>query len=234
MTDDKDKLATSSGGSVTIGRKFGAKMSPLHQRIAEAATEARLNTRDAATMPHRIGLILDDSGSMSGEKIQMLRLAARTFLEQCSTDDTAVAIITLNDTVRVTLSLDHLVNAMICQRINDTGGTPLGDSMFRMLHEEPITRAVVVSDGSPTDGDLWRTASMDYKDAGITVDTVHIGQDRGGEEVLKTIAEITGGKYIKFTDASSFGRSFKYLTPAYRAMLNDSNAAVLLGATEVK
>jgi Mg-chelatase subunit ChlD len=229
-----NKLTTQNGGSITTGRKFGAKLSPLQQRIAAAAQETKLQNRDASTMPHRIGLMLDVSGSMNGFKMDMLRLAARTFLEQCSTDDTAVSINTFEPTLRIPLSLDHTVNAALCGGLVDTGGTPMGGAMYQMLHEEPITRGVLVSDGSPTDGELWHNAAEDYKQAGITIDTVHIGEGSGGEEVLKTIAEMTGGKFIKFTDASAFGRSFKYLTPAYRAMLNDSNAAALIGATEVK
>lgn len=230
-----EKIVNTNPSSISTGKKLGFKMSPLQARVqAAAAAESRANKREATAMPNRIGLMLDVSGSMAGEKMDMLRLAARTFLEQCSSEDTACAINTFEPSLRVSMSTDHFTNATLCQNLHDMGGTPMADAMFDMLHNEPLTRGVLVSDGQPNNTEQAYNAARDFKEAGIMIDTVHIGEGSGGEECLKTIAEITGGKYIKFTDVTSFGRSFKYLTPGYRAMLNAPGAAELIGATEVK
>jgi Mg-chelatase subunit ChlD len=214
--------------------KFGVRLSPLQQRVQAASRQEKENKKDAATMPNRIGLMLDVSGSMAGEKMDMLRLAGRTFLEQCSSDDTACAINTFEPSLRVNMSTEHSLNASLCHGLNCLGGTPMADAMQDMLHNEPLTRGVLVSDGQPNDQQSVRDIASDYREAQIPIDTVHIGESDQGEELLKYVAEITGGKYLKFTDVTSFGRSFKYLTPGFRAMLNAPNAAELIGATEVK
>ena len=122
--------------------------------------------------------------------------------------------------------------APMCASLSTMGGTPMCEAMRDMLHNESLTRGVIVSDGEATDGDPTRMA-YEYKEAGIPIDCVHIGGDVRGEQTMKDIASITGGYFIKFTDVNNFSQNFKYLTPRYRGLLAEPGAARLLGASEV-
>jgi Mg-chelatase subunit ChlD len=226
-TNDPNKIITPQGKI-----RFG-QGSALHQRMqASLNSQAKASTL-VAQLPNRIGLMLDVSGSMGGEKIEMCRLAGSSFVEQCDASETAVALNTFEPTVRVNLSTQFMYMSSEIQALRVCGGTPMREAMLDMLHNEPLTRGVIVSDGEATSGDPLDVAYM-YKEAGVPIDCVHIGDDHSGEETLKGIASVTGGIYIKFTNVQNFAQNFKYLTPKYRALLCEPGAARLIGATEVK
>jgi Mg-chelatase subunit ChlD len=224
---DQNKIITPQGKI-----RFG-QGSALHQRMQASLNNQAKQSTLVAQLPNRIGLMLDVSGSMSGEKIQMCRLAGSSFCDQCDPAETAVAVNTFEPSLRINLStLFPFISAEI-SHLHTMGGTPMAEAMLEMLTQEPITRGVIVSDGESTGNDPIPVA-RDYKDAGIPIDCVHIGDDVGGEETLKQIASITGGVYIKFTNIKNFSKNFKYLTPRYRGLLMAPGAAQLLGANEVK
>jgi Mg-chelatase subunit ChlD len=229
--EQKGKLTTNDGKI-----RFG-QGSALHQRMQNSLNQNAQQSVSVAQLPNRIGLMLDVSGSMAGQKIEMAKAAGAGFVDQCDPNDTAVAVNTFDVTdVRIALSNQFPFTSMEIQRLHTHGGTPMIEAMQDMLHNEPITRGVLVSDGEPTSGDPTDEGGVAYsfKEAGIPVDCVHIGDSDSGEECLKSIAKITGGLYIKFTNIENFSKNFKYLTPRYRALLNDSrSAAKLLGASEV-
>ena len=163
----------------------------------------------------------------------MCRQAGSSFCDQCDPTETAVAVNTFEPSLRINLStLFPFISAEI-SHLRTMGGTPMAEAMLEMLQNEPITRGVIVSDGERTGHDPIPVAK-DYKDAGIPIDCVHIGDATSGEETLKQIASITEGVYIKFTNIENFSKNFKYLTPRYRALLSEPGAARLIGATEVK
>lgn len=225
--DDPNKITTNQGKI-----RFG-QGSALHQRMQNSLNNQAKQSTLVAQLPNRIGLMLDVSGSMSGEKIEMCRLAGSSFCDQCDPAETAVAVNTFEPSLRINLSTMFPFISAEISHLRTMGGTPMAEAMVEMLHNEPITRGVIVSDGESTGADPIPTAK-DYKDAGIPIDCVHIGNDEGGEETLKQIAEITGGVYIKFTNVENFAKNFRYLTPRYRGLLMAPGAAQLIGAKEVK
>jgi uncharacterized protein YegL len=114
-------------------------------------------------------------------------------------------------------------------------GTPMGDAMSDVLYSMPVTRCVLVSDGAPNNvTQVYEIAQM-YQEAQIPIDCVHIGHSASGEDVLQKIAELTGGKFVKFTNISSFAGAFKYLSPGLYGMLTSGAVtADELGAREIK
>lgn len=227
--NDPNKIVTNNGKI-----RFG-QGSALHQRMQSSVNKKAERDVLVSQLPNRIGLMLDVSGSMSGEKIEMCRLAGSSFAEQCDPNETAVAVNTFEPSVRINLTTQFNYISSEVQSLLTRGGTPMAEAMLDMLSNEPITRGVIVSDGEPDcrGSEVIRIAK-DYKDAGIPIDCVHIGGSEDGERVLRDIAHITGGLYIKFTDVQNFAKNFKYLTPKYRALLMEPGAARLIGATEVK
>lgn len=225
---DPNKITTTNGKI-----RFG-QGSALHQRMQSSVNKKAERDVLVSQLPNRIGLMLDISGSMGGEKIEMCRLAGSSFAEQCDPNETAVAVNTFEPSVRISLTTQFNYISSEVQSLTTRGGTPMAEAMMDMLSNEPITRGVIVSDGEPDcHGSEVTQIAQDYKDAGIPIDCVHIGDSESGEGILRNIAKITGGIYIKFTNVQNFAKNFKYLTPRYRALLAEPGAAKLLGASEV-
>jgi Mg-chelatase subunit ChlD len=228
---------TKTTSNTTLNKPDAAgkiRLPGLHARLTSPKISAEL---DPATKPNRIALMLDASGSMSGDKIDALRTACGSFVSACNFSDTALAVETFGaePEIRVALTCQQPLLAMTVMTIPACGGTPMANAMDYVLNSYSITRGVIVSDGQPDSEQAAYGVAEHYKAAEIPIDCVHIGADAGGEACLRRIAEMTSGKFIKFTDIASFAKSFKYLTPAFYAQLSDgSMSAALLGAKEVK
>lgn len=214
-----NKLAKKT--SLFAGKKVG---------LAAKVEEARKNIPPPNEMANRIGLVFDDSGSMCGEPLAKAKEAVDAFIKSCNPFDTAVALYLLGaDQNNRGLTNDLVILNMYVQGLDCPNGTPLFGSMDKLINKEPITRAVVFSDGSPTDGGKEYPQSKavldQYKQKGIIADTVFIGHptDTHSIETMKWIAEYTGGIFLLFKDASTFAKNFKYLAPKFRAMLSDKS-----------
>lgn len=223
--------------------KLSYKQSSFRQRIADSQ-------KATSRLPNRIVLMLDCSGSMQEHekanlrKIDLLNDAVKNFVQRTNFSDTAIAIETFPSEIQVPLT-NNLSQLMVLN-FSAGGGTPLHEAMVKTLDNHPLTRGIVVSDGDATDWSGFgvnydeKSSNPDdilnqYKSVSIPVDTVHIGSSSSGEELLRKIAERTGGIYLKFTDVSAFSRAFSYLTPGLRGMLTDGSvSAQSLGAQEVK
>jgi Mg-chelatase subunit ChlD len=233
LSDDKKKDAVAPPPTYVT---FGAKKS-LHARISEAPKkrEQLENTFKGFINFQKVFLLPDCSGSMGGcFKLDMLKQACSTYLDNCLPANNAIGVASFPEQAFASPGTDYnhvrdLVNSLCA-----TGGTPLGDAMHYILSEEQFTHAVIISDGDADNAEEVRTLANMFKEKRITCDCVHIGDSHGGEELLKYVAATTGGTYIKFTDVSSFGRSFAYLAPAKRGLLQQhKNPVALLGAAEV-
>ena len=112
----------------------------------------------------------------------------------------------------------------------------MADPLDYVIDEWPLTHGIVISDGCPDSQTAVLASAERYKQKGVKLDAVHIGdKDEQGESLMKNIATITGGVYIKFTDLDSFAKNFKFLTPKHRLTLTTSkNPIALLGAAEIK
>jgi Mg-chelatase subunit ChlD len=233
--------------------KLTSRASPFQQRVAGAKQQAV----DAATLANRICLMVDKSSSMStvehkgSTRIDLLKDAIQNFIMRCNFTDTAIAIESFPEGFEVPLTADAGALSSLLAGLLASGNTPMRRCVERCLEKFPMTRGVIVSDGEATDWyykhydfddeDMTSTHHKDedilakFKEAGIPIDCVHISTSSQGEELLKHIAQVTGGLYIKFTDVSSFASAFGYLAPGYRAMLTDGRAsAESIGAREVR
>ena len=227
MTDNlintNDKIATKDQLKSPFAKRG------LARNIQEATQ--KLATYNPLDRKNRIGLVCDDSGSMSGEAIINAHVALSNFCQNCKPEETSLTIYPLNAAAKP-LICDYDVLTIYWNSIGATGGTPLYTVLDTMIEKEPITRAVVFSDGSPTDGrilnkeneDFWGSYSSKpkeiikkYQDKEIPIDTIYIGLS--DSEELKEISKLTGGIYIKFTDSKSLSTSLKYLTPGLRGLL---------------
>lgn len=253
-TKDTNNKITTVEANDKLNLKQKLKLPALHARLQQQA-----QAPNVLEIPNRIMLMPDCSGSMASRvsdermnslgsennsnfneyrtKIDILKDAVDGFLNNINWQDTAVGI--------RNFGLEERDNQVDCDLLNvsavlhihamsllASGGTPMGHAMQKAL-EQPLTRGVIISDGDATDGDLSLTTAEQYREAGVPVDCIHIGDSHHGEERMQKIAEVTNGIYAKISDASKLVGALKYLTPTYRALLT-SGEATIPGADEVR
>lgn len=232
--------------NIVKGNKIG--VGGLHARMAaKEMLQQQAPTSDPKSMPHRLAIIADFSGSMSEyadrsatitkSKLELLKDAIQDFSIKSDETTTAIAIESFPDGFRVDLTTDKQSIWLRMFGATTLGDTPMGRGLSNGLEFHSPSRAMLISDGEATDGDeSYRQAEI-YRKREIPIDCVHIGSSRGGEERLEKIAEMTGGIYIKFTDVSSFSQSFHYLLPESRdqiAGMLPEQRSNLLGCDESK
>jgi hypothetical protein len=260
MSDIVKKPDPPSGSLMLNKGKLRSTSSPFQQRV----NEARGSVDVATTMPNRLCLMLDRSSSMSAfedkknnkQRIDLLKDAVENFGRRCDFTNTSVAIETFPPGVELQLSTMQSVIITSMFGIQASGNTPMKACVEVCLEKVPMTRGIIVSDGEATDwhdvddepisiGEIDEPIDTSkvpgtgilfkYRNLGIPIDCVHIGDSTSGEELLRRIAKETGGIYLKFTDVSAFATAFAYLTPGYRAMLTSGRVTSQeLGAKELK
>ena len=257
MTDNSNKL-TPPPLADHLAKRHKIGLSNLHNKINQAQQAEANRDALASSAPNRLGLMLDGSSSMnepgeplsgmryyrnlgssSKNKIELLREAMQSFVASTNFNDTSLAMETFpsDEKTRLPLTQFEPIVSTTIMTLQAAGGTPMAGAMEFMLNSYSLTRGIIVSDGEADVEHLCIEQAGNYREAGIPIDCVHIGQSTQGEHLLKNIAEMTGGIYIKFKDVQTFAKNFSYLTPAGRdaLMLHDgSERAKLLGAEEVK
>lgn len=230
-----DDLVKPKSDSISKTRKITSKPTGIQARFEEA----KAMQSNPAEMPNRIGLMLDASSSMfeyegTATREELLKSALQGFIQACNFQDTAVAMYQFPDNANFSLCTSKVVTEINASLLETGGDTPMFTCMRAMLDREPITRGIIISDGQATDYVHEDIVMPHYIESRIPVDCIHIGSAQGGEKTLREIATLTGGIYIKFSEAAKLVSALKYLTPAYRALLESGDAAALLGADEVK
>lgn len=146
-------------------------------------------------------LALDISGSMSADRLDAARVAARSFIAALP-DDVAVGLITFNDTARVIQAPTTDRKRMLRQldRLVADGDTSLYDAVLagiETVRDGQTPHVIVLSDGSDTSSkaplsEVVRTAQQ----AGVVIDVIGIAPDAEQRRVLTTVTEATGGRLL--------------------------------------
>ena len=222
MTDENNKLAKNIS-DLFKPKKYGIA-------AQRAAAVEKLKSVDPENCPSRIAIVMDDSGSMGGQPIHDAHDGIEIFTRSCNPADTSISIFPLN-TGEKPLTIDYDLLNMYVKSINATNGTPLYETTDRALATN-ITRAVLFSDGAPSGGEPDYQSELKFSkwhedvvakaiELKIPLDTVFIGSefDRRPIEIMKDLADRTGGIFVHFKDTASLSRNLKYLAPALRALL---------------
>jgi len=156
------------------------------------------NLKVAAT--GALQLVLDTSGSMQGEKIQLCKAAAMEAVRALQESD-SIGVLTFDSTVREVVPLQpvggrsHILPAIA--RIGAEGGTDMFPAMergfLRLQKSDASTKhMIVVTDGQTQPND-FRGLTQRMKDEGITVTAVAVGAD-ADVTLMREIASLGGGK----------------------------------------
>jgi Mg-chelatase subunit ChlD len=159
---------------------------------------------------NQVTLIVDRSGSMSGDKIIQARESAKRFVNLLQTDD-KVAIVAFDSTVSVIVGMtkiesDQTKNDIFAaiDTIHVAGSTAMGDGMRSALDilldlnkVNPLLwrSAVLLGDGMHNAGaETPDAVALDYKANRIRLYTIGLGFG-ADEDQMRRIANDTGGSY---------------------------------------
>ncbi|MBC2715398.1 MAG: VWA domain-containing protein [Desulfobacteraceae bacterium] len=209
----QDKIVSGSDGIVSLGLTMTAD-SVLDGKTLEDAKN--LNNVDMV-------IVLDRSGSMSGQKINYAKNAAIELISKLTASD-RFALVTYSDTaqslsglINVTPSAQRQLNAMIAD-ITVGGGTNLSQGLqvgIDILTSSKMTgnsgRLILISDGLTNKGitsinALGNMASFAVKNE-FSISTAGVGNDFN-EQLMTAIADHGTGNYYFLENPSAFAAVF--------------------------
>lgn len=203
------------------GHRFITDLDADQIRIAEQDQARSLVQFRKDSAPLRIALLMDTSGSMSGEKLYRAQYAVHAFLKQMEAEDTVSVysfdhkVVRFNRPSSATSELDPVLFTMRPQLT-----TSLHDAIL-VAHDDLLnqtgTRVIIVlSDGrdstSRTDAESLRRV-LKYSNA--LVYSIILGDDSGldlqGEAFLEELSAMTGSITSKVKDLGRLEQSFAHI-----------------------
>ena len=174
------------------------------QQLAYVLIEAQPTAVIAEVqMPLNFSLVLDHSGSMSGEKLASMKAAAKLAVEQMGPQD-QVSIIVFDDKVKLITPSQPVTDPAAIQRqidaIRDGGGTKISGGMRAGLKELDkglapgrISRMLLLTDGETFgDEDTCHKLAVQAGKQNIAIIALGLGEEWNAE-LLDAIAEASGG-----------------------------------------
>lgn len=154
--------------------------------------------------PLNLGLVLDRSGSMAGEKIRNVREAVKLLLRRMGPQDQA-AIVLFDDKVELLAPGQPLTDVRRLEAqvdaIEERGGTTMAKGMRKGLEElrrgagpGRVSRMILLTDGETYgDEEECRQLGRECGQAGIPVSAFGLG-DEWNADLLDAIAQTSGGQ----------------------------------------
>lgn len=193
---------------------------PLYVQVSLEADDFKV----AGRAPLNLAIVVDRSGSMSGQKIEDARSAALQLIDQLKDDD-RVALVSYSSDVRVDLPSTRLddggrdrLRAAI-ERLQSGGGTHLSGgleagaaSVRESFDAELLNRVVLLSDGNANEGitdisSLRRISDRIHED-NISITTMGLGLDYN-EDIMGVVAHAGGGNYYFVEDTRAMSAIFE-------------------------
>jgi Ca-activated chloride channel family protein len=203
------------GGLLFAGGENGYGLGGWQHTAIERILPVRMDADKRRDEPEvAMALIIDRSGSMTGLPLEMAKQAAKATADTLAGDDLLEVIAFDSQPTRIVQMTAARHSARIqtdIARIQAGGGTeifPALDAAFQALSSTRAKRkhAILLTDGqAPNSGIRDLVQAMSAED--ITVTTVGLG---GGadEGLLRTIAEVGGGRFYKVADPQALPRIF--------------------------
>ncbi|WP_291652063.1 VWA domain-containing protein [Clostridium sp.] len=159
-----------------------------------------------------IGFSIDSSGSMSWNDPTGLRIeTAKEFVDKMDDNDKA-AVIDFDSSAKVNCSLttDKTVIKNAIDKIDDSGGTDLGAGVKAALEQLKTSTSkakyiIMLTDG---EGSYNHNLTQQAINQGVKIYTIGLGSSID-VNLLKNIAESTGGKYYHASTASDLSGIFE-------------------------
>ncbi|MCC6621627.1 MAG: VWA domain-containing protein [Deltaproteobacteria bacterium] len=175
-----------------------------------------------ARAPLNVAIVIDKSGSMSGDKIANAREAAKAAIQQL-VDDDIVSVIAFDDTVQVLVPATKVSDRQTIltgiSRLTAGGHTALfagtvkgGAEVRKFLSKERVNRVVLLSDGQANVGPQSASAlgqlGATLRKEGVSVTTVGLGLGYN-EDLLVQLAQQSGGQHVFIEDHRRLAEIFR-------------------------
>jgi Ca-activated chloride channel homolog len=203
------------GGLIMLGGEQSFGLGGYYKTTLEEILPVRSDFEKEKENPTlAMVLVLDKSGSMSGERIEMAKSAARAAVELLGRRD-QIGVIAFDGDTYVISEMQPALNrekiASEIARIEAAGGTtmyPAIEQAFQMLLpvSAPLKHAIVLTDGIAEQADFEGLAQT-MAAAKITVSTVAVG-DGSDTQLLEQIARVGKGRYYLTEDPAQVPQIF--------------------------
>jgi Ca-activated chloride channel family protein len=226
MASIHDYVEKLGGGFLMIGGINSFGVGGYYRTPIEDILPVKMQPPDTEErMSTAICLVIDRSGSMSGNKIEICKSAAIATAEMLQRKD-SIGVVAFDSRAHWVVPMTKAGNkAAIRTRIatlSAGGGTNIypgmtaGYEALRRVRAK-VKHAIVLTDGRTGGGGYEQLAAQMLGD-GITVSAVGVG---GGADtnLLRAIARAGGGKFYETTDASAIPRIFTQDTAVHMGRL---------------
>lgn len=190
----------------------------------EVLVTLTLTGMDGACLPHRrpadVALVMDVSGSMSGQPLADAKVASKGFLDRMDPGSDQVALVSFSDsaTVNQVLSANAGPVRAAIDGLTAGGGTNIEDGIARgqaelasprhVASHQPVM--VLLSDGRPTAGGDPRAAAAAAKAAGTRVFTIGLGNDVD-PDLLRALAS-SPADYFQAPDSGQLATIYQQIS----------------------
>ena len=212
IRDYVDKLG---GGFLMIGGPNSFGVGGYYRTPIEDVLPVRLKTPDEEEkQSSALALLIDRSGSMAGEKLEMAKSASIATAEVLSRND-FIGVYAFDSEAHVVVPMTRLSSASAVAGqiagLTSGGGTNMYPAMTEGRNalqrvKAKIKHMIILTDGETTGSGYEQLASQ-CRAEGITISTVGIGGDVR-MAFLQAIASLGGGQSYNTMDASNITRIF--------------------------
>ncbi|MBX3096093.1 MAG: VWA domain-containing protein [Fimbriimonadaceae bacterium] len=180
-----------------------------------ATLEATKSESLAVRTPLRIALVIDKSGSMGGDKLEITKAAVAQFIRTLAPED-RVAVVAYDDQVDVLCGLEAPTEALAhrVEHLRTGGSTNLyGGWVTGAKIVGNGGRVILLSDGMANVGrltdaqSLSKHALISFENYGVTTTTIGVGRDYD-EGLMAGMAQAGGGAHYFAHTAESITEAF--------------------------
>lgn len=218
---------TKNVGAITLSSSFENDYYTPSNRIGHFYAEIQATQLDIPyheqRIPMNISVVLDRSGSMSGDKMRNAKHAAKYIIDQLSPND-YISIVCYDEVVDVIYPAGRAENKTSIKskidKITDRGSTNLMGGAMKGFDEVKknyrsgyINRVLLLSDGLANEGitdpiEIERIVKRKNLQDGISISTFGLGNDYN-EDLMTNIAETGTGNYYFISNAADVAGIFE-------------------------